>query len=392
MVKALYECMHAVDEEEERVDTTEDDLSASMGSISIGERADGGGSVVALPSSMVMNIETVPENLDENGSVASLTGSISITTSVNRTDMDTEPVTIEIPVVEVANSEEMEALKWADKQASILKASDSPSDEDEDHRHVVFARRSLSAEFEEDHKHRRLSLLGQLQGAGGGPTLRRTLSNTEQRAEQRRAKEAKEKEARRQRRALRSGTRTIDVDSDCESDEEEEREAMNTELTNLLGSVSRIAIATHVDKGAILGRGRFACVFAGSWRPPQSSQSGEEDVTDVAVKEFMFGTSRKTAPLPVQRVFHREAITLATLAHHPKVMDLVGVVLVPRPMILLELLNVGSLFDGELRTPFVILLFIISNYCVFSHARRRHACQVAVFVGKGEARFVCGYI
>lgn len=325
----------------------EADMSASISSIDA--------SSVVAPSSMVMNIETVPEHTVELG-------------GQGRDDDTISSEVVQVVEVGVPNSEEMDALKWADREAEK-----AMKEADEEHRHVVFAGRSTSEELDEDHINRRMSLMGELQGSvgrGGVPNLRKTLSNRETKAEQNKLKEEQERVERRKRRLLRGGSSVIDLDSDCDSAEEEEREAMDLELRKLLGGSvlqvgeeavgsafhgSRIAIAADVQKGSILGRGRFACVFAGVWAPelklgtesdePVSKQSEE---TDVAVKEFMFGTSRKTAPLAVQRVFHREALTLATLAHHPKVMDLVGVVLVPRPMILLELLNVGSLFDGEI--------------------------------------------
>jgi serine/threonine protein kinase len=64
----------------------------------------------------------------------------------------------------------------------------------------------------------------------------------------------------------------------------------------------------------------------------------------VAVKEFMFASRRKLPPLGLLRLFLAEAKTLARLSH-PKVAGLVAAVLTPRPMLLLELLEVGSLFD-----------------------------------------------
>ena len=121
---------------------------------------------------------------------------------------------------------------------------------------------------------------------------------------------------------------------------------------------SQLAASSDVTKGSILGRGRFACVFAGTWtqnRKNSSTGSGgseqhqqqslkEEVVVPVAVKEFMFASRRKLPPLGLLRLFLAEAKTLARLSH-PKVAGLVAAVLTPRPMLLLELLEVGSLFD-----------------------------------------------
>mmetsp|Transcript_9986 Transcript_9986/g.13111 ORF Transcript_9986/g.13111 Transcript_9986/m.13111 type:complete len:839 (-) Transcript_9986:81-2597(-) len=227
--------------------------------------------------------------------------------------------------------EEKAALRWAEEEAARALTTEAVPEEEDNRRRVVFANKGGSGIDDEGMQRR--SMLGELTGSvgrGGSSSLRRT-SNNEHREKLR---EAQEKAARQSR--------------ELGWEEEQERKTMEQELRSLLDvllhgsgvSGSRIATSKDVHKKEMLGRGRFACVFAGSW-----TSSPDAPPVAVAVKEFMFGVSRKTAPLPVQRIFHHEARTLATLAHHPKVMDLVAVVMVPRPMILLELIEVGSLFD-----------------------------------------------
>ena len=94
---------------------------------------------------------------------------------------------------------------------------------------------------------------------------------------------------------------------------------------------------------AALGGGASPCASGGGEKE-EVGAAGPSLVHLVAVKEFNFAAARRTPPLGILRLFRQEVETLEALSH-PKVAGLVAAVLSPRPMLLLELLGVGSLFD-----------------------------------------------
>ena len=100
-----------------------------------------------------------------------------------------------------------------------------------------------------------------------------------------------------------------------------------------------------IEKQQLLGRGRFSSVFSGIWTKADVSSGvtsdGGSGYQDVAIKEFMYNHD-KDVPVNVLKVFLQE-ITIMKRSSHRCIIGMMGVVAKPHPMILLELMEIGSL-------------------------------------------------
>lgn len=95
----------------------------------------------------------------------------------------------------------------------------------------------------------------------------------------------------------------------------------------------------EIEKQQLLGRGRFSSVFSGIWTKEASGSGGGFE--NIAIKEFMYNHD-KEVPVNVLKVFLQEIIIMKRSSHR-RIIGMKGVVAKPHPMILLELMEIGSL-------------------------------------------------
>eukprot|EP00616_Rhizochromulina_sp_CCMP1243_P000123 CAMPEP_0118979458 /NCGR_PEP_ID=MMETSP1173-20130426/25970_1 /TAXON_ID=1034831 /ORGANISM="Rhizochromulina marina cf, Strain CCMP1243" /LENGTH=1047 /DNA_ID=CAMNT_0006929717 /DNA_START=200 /DNA_END=3343 /DNA_ORIENTATION=- len=98
----------------------------------------------------------------------------------------------------------------------------------------------------------------------------------------------------------------------------------------------------RLQRGELVGRGRFSSVYHAWWTTTATAKELEKKRT-VAAKEFVYNDDEEgQVPVNILEVFEHE-LDICRRVRHPNVVNLLGMVYEPRPIILLEFMEQGSL-------------------------------------------------